>query len=188
MVAKESAVQQFGVGEDLPFSIWGWSGTTLRIIGSLAMEYMHEPPAERAKRVAIASSVFRQGWSVDSFIFVAEAFVSTDMEATKDKDLRSVFIQPGSPVMECLTFTRVLADSYEVITQPYTVGLGRKITWHPILKSDERALFRDSLYPKILQLALRLETFNTPPEPDTYFEILSNGLAGDGFNVQWKFV
>lgn len=187
MIAKEAAVKEFGVGEDLPFALWGWREDTLCVIGSLDMQYMREPAAERARRVAIASTVFRQGWGVDSFVFVAEAFVSTDRKVTEGKDLRSIFIQPNSPVMECLTFTRVESESYEVVTQPYMLQLGRNIVWHQILRSDESSLFRDTLYPKILQMALRLETFSLPPEPDAYFEILGKGLADDGFNVQWEF-
>lgn len=187
MVAKEEAVREHGLGEDLTFALWGWSGDQLRAIGALSQEKMLEPHQERANRIAMGATVFRQGWGVDAFIFVAEGFVSLDATKTAGRPLREVFIEPGSPVSECLTFTYVDAAGYDIVTQPYQVGLGRQVTWFPLLRSDNTTLFRDSLYPKILQLALRLNYEPAPVDEFTYYSILESGLSGDGFSVQWDF-
>ena len=187
MVAKEEVVREYGLGEDLTFALWGWAGDELRAIGALDQQRMIEPPEERVNRVALGATVFRQGWGVDSFIFVAEGFVSLDATKTAGRPLREVFAEPGSPVSECLTFTYVEADDYEIVTQPYTVGLGRELVWYPLLRSDETTRFRDSIYPKVLQLALRLEHHPAPADLFTYYSVLESGLSSDGFSVQWDF-
>lgn len=187
IVAKEAAVEEFGIGEDLTFTLYGWKGDRLRLVGSLYAQHMKEPSEERARRIAIAGTVFRQGWGVDEIVFMAEGFVSTDATATTGKDLRQAYIDKVECVRECVTFTYINSDEFEVVSLPYSIGLGRAITWHDVLRSTSETQLRDSIYPKILQMALRLDAQPEPDDLETFHSVLGKGLQGDGFSVQWNF-
>lgn len=187
MIAKESAVAEFGIGEDLTFTLYGWKNDYLRLIGSMFSAHMKEPSEERARRLAIAGTVFRQAWGVDELVFMAEGFVSTNAVTTTGRSLRQAFVEKEDCVRECITFTHITQDGFEVVSLPYSTGLGRVITWHDILRSTDVTQLRDSIYPKILQMALRLEAQPEPTDTDTYYSILGTGLQGDGFSVQWDF-
>lgn len=186
--AKEAGVKEYGLGEDLSFTLFGWRGDTLAVVSTLASNLMMEPQPRRVRRVAGATSIIRQGWGIDEFIFLAEGFVSTDSERSLGRDLREVFIEKDSPVSECLTLTFVAAQDYEVVTAPYRVDLGRQVTWNPLMRTRDSETLRDSIYPAVIQRSLALPKQPMPPDfVDIYYETLSTGLEEQGFNTQWKF-
>lgn len=187
MVAKEAAVAEFGIGEDLTFTLYGWADDQLKLVSSLFPQHMAESRAARISRLSIAATVFRQAWGIDEFVFMAEGFVSTDAPATAGRDLRAAFIEKDSPVKECITFTFVTQDEFEIVTLPYSTSIGRKVTWHNTLRTNSETQLRDSIYPKILQLALRLDKAPIPEDSATYFSVLGSGLRADGFSTHWEF-
>lgn len=188
MVAKEAAVQELGVGEDLTFSLFGWAGAEMRVIATLGRELMSEEPERRLELVAVAATVLRKGWQCDSFSFVAEAFCSVDAEATKGKDLRAMFTKRNSPVFECLTVTHVERNEIMLVTQPYEILLGRKVSWLQTLVNEDARGLRDAKYPSILAKILEMETDGyESPDMEAFYEALAEGMAEDGFHLQWKF-
>lgn len=188
MVAKEMAVSELGVGEDLTFSLFGWLGQDMRVISTLSRELMAEEPEKRLEKTALAATVMRKGWQCDSITFVAEAFCSLDHEATRGKDLRALFARPNSPVHECLTVTHVEEDSVMLVTQPYRVGLGRKVEWmNPLLNLDAKGL-RDARYPAIFEEILKMDAPDYENiDIQEFHEALAEGMAKDGFYFQWTF-
>lgn len=188
MIAKEVAVAELGVGEDLTFSLFGWVGQDMRVIATLSQELMAEDPEKRFERVAVAATVLRKGWRCDALSFVAEAYCSTDATITAGKDLRAMFAKKNSPVFECLAVTHVDADGVMLITQPYRVGLGRKVEWLDTMVNSEARGLRDAKYPAILTAILEMETDGyESPDQDLFYEALAEGMAQDGFHLQWTF-
>lgn len=187
MIAKEMAVSEMGVGEDLTFSLFGWQRENMKAIATLSQELMAEEPEKRLERVAVAATVLRKGWGCDSLSFVAEAFCSTDAEVTRGKDLRAMFTKAGSPVYECLTVTHVDRNSVMLVTQPYRVGLGRKVEWLDTLVNDDAKGLRDAKYPAILGAILHMDAEPFAGASDAFYEALAEGMAEDGFHVQWTF-
>lgn len=187
MMAKETAVKEYGVGEDLTFSLFAWKDDAICAIATMGYEYMREDPAKRLERISIAATILRKGWHVDEFTFLAEAFCSMDAARTKGKNLREAFLEPDSPVQECLTLTHITHDSAVLLTQPYSVGLGRKVEWHPLLRNLDTHGLRDSQYPFVLMKVLELEVEPIPENKTTFHRVLADGLESDGFAVQWTF-
>lgn len=188
MIAKESAVSELGVGEDLTFSLFGWVGADMKVIATLSQELMTEPPEKRLERLAVAATVLRKGWGCDSLSFVAEAYCSTDAIATAGKDLRLLFTKANSPVFECLTVTHVDLRGVMLVTQPYRVGLGRKVEWLDTLVNLDAKGLRDAKYPAVLSAILQMETDGYhSPDQDLFYEALAEGMALDGFHIQWTF-
>ncbi len=188
IVAKEMAVSELGVGEDLTFSLFGWLGQDMKVISTLSKEVMAEEPEKRLEKTALAATVMRKGWKCDSITFVAEAFCSLDQKATMGRDLRAMFAKPNSPVYECLTVTHVERGSVMLVTQPYKVGLGRKVEWMNTLVNLDAKGLRDAKYPAVFEEILKMEA----PDYDdvdiqAFHDALAEGMAKDGFYFQWTF-
>lgn len=187
MIAKEVAVQEMGIGEDLTFSLFGWVGDEMKVIATLSQQLMAEDPEKRFERVAVAATVLRKGWGCDALSFLAEAFCSMDAKQTAGKDLRTLFTKKGSPVHECLTVTHVDKHGVTLVTQPYRIGLGRKVEWLDTLMNEDAKGLRDAKYPAVLSAILGMDTDpfrDTSPE---FYEALAEGMAIDGFHLQWTF-
>lgn len=186
--AKVAGVQEWGLGEDLTFTLFGWVGNRLGVISTLASNLMAEPQPRRIERVANAARILRLGWGVDEFVFMAEGFVSSDSEKSVGKDLRALFTEKDSPVEECLTLSFITATDWEVVTAPYRLGLGRKVEWLPLMRTRDSQTLRDSVYPRVIQASLTLMKVR-PPEhhPDIFYETLAAGLEDEGFGTQWEF-
>jgi hypothetical protein len=187
MIAKQTAVSELGIGEELTFSLVGWVADRMVAIASLAQEFMDEDPEKRLMRVAMAATIMRKGWGCDSLSFMAEAFCSMDYERTKGRDLRALFAQPGTPVMECLTVTHVDRSGVTMATQPYKIALGRKVEWlMPVMNSDPASL-RNAKYPQVLSAILHMSIEKVPYDSEIFYQALADGLAEDGFHIQWTF-
>jgi hypothetical protein len=186
--AKVEGIKEYGVGEDLTFSLFGWCGDRLAVIATMGTAFMNDSQPRRIKRVAQAASILRRGWGVDEFVFMAEGFVSVDSERSAGRDLREVFIEEDSPVSECLTLTFVTPTDYEVVTAPYHVGLGRVVEWGSLMRTRDSSSLRDTAYPVVIQKALHLSKEVEPEgHKDIYFKTLAAGLEKEGFGTQWDF-
>jgi len=56
-LAKQNAVQEFGIGEDLPFMFMGWRGDRLSVMMVFSRDDMKQPVAKRVPKVAMVSEV-----------------------------------------------------------------------------------------------------------------------------------
>lgn len=189
-MAKEESVKDFGVGEDLPFNIYGWREHRLAIMCQIDSSLMGIDPMERFTKLANAACIMRKGFAVDNFTLLAEGFVSTDPEKTKDKKLAEAYLDPSSPVKECLTFTHVGNSRVTFVTKPYKYTVPRGVLWEDELHYPGRTMFRskDGAIPIMFDKVLELET-QAPPEDeyelDEYHMALGEGLLEEGFYAQW---
>lgn len=183
MVAKDSLVEQEGIGEDLPFTLFGWQDSELVIVAQLDSGLMKVDPDDRLLRVSFCSSMLRMGWGVDSITFMAEAYCSTNPEKTKDQQLDFLFANGHEHVSECLTFTHIDENGPSLVLLPYKIALGRKIEWDAPIRQSEAKGLRDAAYPAAIAESLALTVHERPPDLEKYFSFLVDGLMSKGFHV-----
>lgn len=186
-LAKDNLVAEKGIGEDLPFTIFGWEGDRLAVICQLDTALMDSDPEERLARADICFQILRRGWNVTGITFVAEGYCSSEFEKTRNHDLSVLFAQPDSVVDECLTFTHVEDGSPTLVVAPYRQTVGRKVEWDETMLVKDIAMLRQSAYPSVMADALQEEPHAIPEDSDEYFEILISGLERYGFSVQMTF-
>lgn len=184
-LAKDEMVLQEGIGEDLPFTVFGWSDSTLIIVAQLDQSLMKTDPEDRLQRVSFCASLFRMGWGVDAITFVAEAFCSTNPDETRNQPLDLLFANGHESVSECLTFTHIDGNEPSLVMLPYKVGIGRKVEWGEAVHQREASGLRDAAYPAAIQESLALDVHDRPPDVDKYFDFLIYGLSSKGFNVDF---
>jgi hypothetical protein len=188
--AKDISVKEFGVGEDLPFNIYGWRGDELAIMAQLDSGLMNTDPMERFGRLTNAACIIRKGFLVDSFTLLAEGFCSFRPDETKDKKLAEAYLEPNSPVKECLTFTHVANGRVTFVTKPYVYKVPRHVEWDEELYYPGGTMFRskDGAIPLMFDKVLSLDTAEEPTdavEIDEYHKFLGDGLLEHGFFAQW---
>ncbi len=134
-VAKQNIVDQFGIGEDLPFMFMGWHGDTLAVMLGFGQEDMRLPVPERLPKVSMACNVMRVLYWVDSITFVAEGFMSKEPFQLKGRELSKAFADNDTgKVSECLTTSHVWINRKDqpeamLMSTPYTYVVGRHIVW-----------------------------------------------------------
>jgi hypothetical protein len=186
--AKEQCVKQYGIGEDLPMSVFCWKEDRLELVLSLAQTPETRDHTERFKRVSEALCIVKKGWGVDAFTMVSEGWVSTNPEATSGRELGEVYVEKDSPVSECLAITHVENDEVTFIAKPYKQLWGRKIEWEDELYFPGKTLVRgqNAMYPNLFARVLDEVAYEEPPEDeDTYYASLSDGLSKKGFACEW---
>jgi len=187
-IAKNAAVKEFGIGEDLPFTIFGWNGAYLICIAQLSHEYMLEEPRQRVAKTAFCATLLRRGWAIDSFTFMAEGFASSDPERTRGKSLNAVFAEKDSPVDECLTFTHIDSEGPHLVIVPYRQEIGRRVVWSTPQFQKEATGLRDAIYPSVFMEALTVEPDYNDYEDETLYKMtLLEGIEIAGFRTQFKF-
>lgn len=189
-MAKEESVREYGVGEDLPFNIYGWRNHRLAIMCQIDSKLMNIDPMERFTKLANAACIMRKGFCVDTFTLLAEGFVSTDPSKTKDKKLAEAYLDKDSPVKECLTFTHVSDNRVTFVTKPYVYTVPRGVNWEEEMHFPGGTMFRskDGAIPIMFDKVLSLETASEPDDEEEYEEYhiaLGQGLMDEGFYAQW---
>lgn len=186
--AKEQCVKEFGIGEDLPMSIFCWKDHALELVLSLALTPEVRDHTERFKRVSDAICIVKKAWHIDAITMVAEGWVSTNPEATAGQDLHIAYLSPESPVSTCLTITHVENDEVTFIAKPYKQTWGRKVDWEDELyfPGSTKVRGQDAMYPNLFSRVLREVEHEAPPEDEaTYYAALGDGLMKRGFACQW---
>ena len=183
VAAKESLVMTEGIGEDLPFTIFGWRNGFLIIVAQLEPDLMRLEPNERLQRVSFCCNLFRMGWGVDAITFMAEAFCSTEPDKTKGKPLDLLYAENNYYVKECLTFTHIEDGGASLVLVPYKVALGRKVEWDEPIHQKQADGLRDALYPVAIAMALNQPIRERPEDEEDFFDTLVAGLASKGFSV-----
>lgn len=183
--AKEGCVQEFGIGEDLPISIFCWKEDRLELVLSLMPTPDVKDHVKRFKKIGDALCIVRKGWGIDALTMLAEGWVSTNPQATEGRELREVYIEKGSPVSECLSITHVENDEVTFLAKPYMQTVGRKVVWEEELyfPGNTRVRGQNAMYPNLFARILKEVTYEEPPEDAvTYYELLCEGLSKSGFS------
>lgn len=187
-VAKESAVSEEGIGEDININIFCWKGNSLVSILQLKHTHLLERD-ERLERITQAACLMRQGWEIDEYTMIAEGYCSLKPAETKEHDLASLFAQMDSPVKECISFTHISLDEILFVSLPYSVGLGKEITFDKPLWYPGIDVLRDLAYPAVLRASLKLELQGIDREEldkPVFFEVLARGINEFGFEVFYR--
>lgn len=187
-VAKQMAVTEEGVGEDINITIFCWRDALLLSVIQLKNTFGLERQ-DRVHRITQGCSLMRRGWGVDSFTMIAEGYCSLSPSSTKDEDLYKLFVQPDSPVKECIAVTHVDEESYLFVSVPYTVTVGRKVEFdNPLWYRGNDAL-RDIAYPATMRAVLRTPPVNLEDDrvnKEVFFATLADGMTAFGFEVFYR--
>lgn len=184
-VAKSDAVKKHGIGEDININLFGWRGSDLVVIAQM-LDSGKIDKEERFVKLVNALCIVRQGWQVDAFTMVAEAFCSLLPSDTKGKDLAEVFAEPNSPVSECLSVTHISVRDALFVTVPYTLATPRTVIYgDPLKYAGYDDVLRDKKYPAAIGKALDLELVSEVEDGDTFHRVLADGLAEEGFTVHY---
>jgi hypothetical protein len=149
-LAKDTAIKEHGIGEDLNVHFMGWSDEDLIAIAQMTDEASREDHNQRFDRCKDLCEALRKYWWVSSITMVSEGFCSLDSSKTENYDLATAFADTSMPVLECIAVSHVtLTDSGHVspvtmVAAPYSVKIGRVVEWKDVL-----------VYPEITQKNIR---------------------------------
>lgn len=184
MVAKDALVMEEGIGEDLPFTIFGWRDGYLIIVAQLEPSLMKMDYSDRLQRVSFCCNLFRMGWQVDAITFMAEGYCSTNPDKTQGKPLDLLYAENEKAVSECLTFTHCDEEGISLVMVSFTIGLGRVIHWGEATHQRQPDGLRDAQFPYAISMALSQPVRQKPEDEDDFFNTLTEGLISRGFNVE----
>lgn len=177
-MAKDAAVKEHGVGEDIAVHFLGWAGDELIIICQMKDDVGRLDPLERFARCKDLCAILRRYWWVTSITMVSEGYCSMDAQATKDVDLASAFTDSSLPVLECVAVTHASIADYGAVTPvsmvaaPYSFALGRSVKWMDTLVYPESATshIKQHKYPAMLRRSL-MEGVEEVQEGDQMTEV-----------------
>lgn len=183
-VAKSQAVDEFGIGEELQFNLYGWVDDRLAIICGTDPS-MHSDREARFQAILEAAIITRRGWGVTAFTFIAEGFCAINLDdIDRKRPLHEQYLQNNS-VAECLCFMHIEQDEVQILTVPFKYGLGRTVSYGlPIRYTDDEDI--SFVYPRMIQKALELEVMTDDLDPEAFFEALAYGLMEKGIHCQWN--
>lgn len=192
-VAKNFIVEDYGIGEDLPFTFFFWGGGALYMAVQLQKEKMILPVEDRIARCGDMCAAICSFWQTSAISFIAEGFETLDKSKLKGRELRQAFIEEDNLVSECLTVTHCERNSinnkYELtlLSLPYEYELGRKVDWgRPIgFTNGMDKILKTSAISRMLINAL--ETHAMSEVEDSDFNMLLRSLGEEGFNVELFF-
>jgi hypothetical protein len=189
-LAKDLMVDEYGIGEDLAFTFFGWRENRLSMVVQLRNEFMRAPVIERIPRCQVMCNLIRTAWAIDAITLVAEGFETLDKSKLGGKDLRQAFIDGKDLVRECITVTHCEINEVNgniettVATVPYSYEVGRSIEWGETTGYTRNldALMKDAPVPRILREALCL----SPNEEysDDELDAFVRAMHVDGFNIE----
>lgn len=190
-VAKNYMVEDFGIGEDLPFTFFMWSGGDLMLAIQLRRELMQEAVEKRLSQCHVmCASICSAIPSISAISFIAEGFETLEKNRLNGRDLRTAFIEEGDMVKECITVTHCeklpKTGNLELtlLSLPYEYKLGRVINWgNPLgFVSGMDTVLKTSSISKMLQNALGQS--GTEYHSDDDIDILFNKIIASGFNIE----
>ena len=189
-LAKETAVKEYGIGEEVATHFLGWQGPRLAIICQMRNDLFRSDIQERLIQSKDLCSILRKYWWISSLSMVAEGYCSYDKEKTSGISLSEAFLDKKMPVRECITVSHVSVDSDGTVNKPamvaapYSAHVGRNIEWHETLvypQKPEKNLAQ-SKWPTMLHRTMKEE-----PVPDINEAQMANArqeLSLMGFIVQ----
>lgn len=187
-LAKQDAVEEFGIGEDLPFMFMGWRDDFLSVMLAFSRADMKLPVPQRIPKVEATCNVMRQAYWVDSITFVAEGFMSKAPWELKGKKLTEAFIAKDAKVTECMTASHVRFnrnDEPEVmlVSTPYNTVVGKHVVWgdQAAYSQGVGAVLQDAPILSVIISALSCSYERL--DRDEQEELCSN-LMSHGVNIQ----
>jgi len=190
-VAKNYIVEDFGIGEDLPFTFFFWQGGHLLMAAQMRRELMLLAVQDRLERCGhMAAKVSSSFPDVSAITFVAEAFETLDKSRLDGRELRAAFVEEKDLVRECLTITHCEQNrangqlELTLASLPYEYKLGRTIDWGAPLGfvGGVDKVLKTSAVSRVLLGALSVERDIITNDAD--IEVFFSTLITDGFNIQ----
>jgi len=185
--AKNDSVKEFGIGEDLPISIFCWKNNKLRLMLQLRADIQKATQQERFQAITSAACVTRRGWGVDEFSLVSEAYLSHDPVLTKDIELKNAFVDPRYNVQECLTVMHVDSDRVSFVVKTYKYNVPRLVVWGDEEYRPGSTMVRsqDGMYPNMFSRVIKtIDKELEPFDVREFYNTLAHGLLESGFYIQ----
>jgi galactitol-specific phosphotransferase system IIB component len=189
-LAKDLMVDEYGIGEDLAFTFFGWRENRLSMVVQLRNDFMRVPVIERIPRCQVMCNLMRTAWAIDAITLVAEGFETLDKRKLEGKDLRQAFVEGKGLVRECVTVTHCEINEVNgntdttVATVPYSYEIGRSIEWGETTGYTRNldTLMKTAPVPQMLREALSL----SPVEEysDEELDAFIRAMHVDGFNIE----
>lgn len=176
---KTNLIIEKGIGEDLTFNLFGWSGDYMKVVAQLSPSLM-EDKVDRIRRVLIAAFIFRQGFGCDAISFGAEGYcVLEEGEYVDGIPLNEQF-STNSDVLECITVLHV-GKEIDMAAVPYRYAVGRKVIFgNPVRNADP---YRLEIITESLVEILGADATNPLVGQPQFTRTLVNGMQKDGFEV-----
>jgi len=161
-MAKDVAVSEYGIGEDIATHFLGWSNKYLLLIFQMKKALTLLSPEEKFNRCKELCETMRKYWGIASLTMVAEGYCSLDATQTENTQLATAFLDKNKPVFECITVSHASLDDsgsvtpVSMVAAPYTVGVGKVVDWRDVLVYPESAdkYLKQAKYPKMLRNSL----------------------------------
>lgn len=190
-LAKNFMVEDFGIGEDLPFTFFFWDRGNLLFAVQLRREKMLLPVIDRITLCSEMCSAMCSFWDISAISFIAEGFETLDKTRLNGRELRQAFIEERDLVKECLTVTHGERNQVNgklemtLLSLPYQYEVGRKIDWDsPIgFTHGTEKVFKTSAISKMIFDAIEIETYGEISEEET--EKLFKSMMADGFSIEF---
>lgn len=192
-MAKDVAVREHGIGEDINTHFLGWSSNQLVLICQMGSDLQKTSHENRIQKSGQACAIMRKCWWITSLTMVAEGFCSLDAVVTRGMDLSQAFLNSKLPVYECLTVTHANSDTPDsevkvsMVAVPYKCELGKIVKWNEALVYPENTATHifPSHYSTMLQRALSGECENG--QTREFFDKAKNEIKSLGFSLQELF-
>lgn len=189
-MAKDLMVDEYGIGEDLAFTFFGWRENRLSMVVQLRNEFMRVPVTERIPRCQVMCNLLRTAWAVDAITLVAEGFETLDKTRLDGKNLRQAFVEGGNLVRECVTATHCEINEVNgniettIATVPYSYEIGRSVEWGDTTGYTRNVdgIMKTAPVPRMLRDALSLSPAGE--YSDEEFDAFVRAMHSDGFNIE----
>lgn len=164
-MAKDDAIQEHGVGEEIAVHFLAWVDDGLIAICQMNADTGKLDHEERFNRCKELCKVLRKDLWCTALTMVSEGYCSLDSSKTNNMDLAVAYADPKLPVYECITVTHVSIDEdnghiapVSMVAAPYKVEVGRKVVWKEVLVYPEKAEHhtKQTKYPKMLHRVLQM--------------------------------
>lgn len=164
-MAKDEAIKEFGVGEELALHFLAWADDSLVAICQMNNKTSALPPEQKFEASANLCAILRKYWWCTAMTMVSEGYCSLDSQATKDIELSKAFLNPRLPVYECVTVSHAsISEDGEItpvsmVAAPFVLKIGREVEWRDTLIYPEKAdqYIKQTKYPKMLRRSLNHE-------------------------------
>lgn len=165
-IAKDEAVSEFGLGEELSIHFLAWLDNTLIAICQMNADTSKLNPEIRFDRCKELCKVLRRDMWSTAISMVSEGYCSLDSYKTKNMDLAVAFADRSLPVYECITVSHTSIDEdndhvspVSMVAAPYKIEIGRKVSWKEVLVYPEKAdeYTRQTKYPTMLRRVLQMD-------------------------------
>lgn len=121
-INKADVVDEFGIGENLSPTLFGWVGEELKMVCAIAPIV---PKKRRFESMFMAIVAMRRGCDADAVTVISDAYFS---DTGTEEPIEQRFANGDQSVTEALLVISTEDDTVMRI-QPYQVQLGRKVSY-----------------------------------------------------------